>query len=132
MKSDLEARSGTCRHSHRFGHGCIDLHGTTADSGGAPATALAFVPSGEFAYVTYLHAVATPGGSTLWDSVATYSVNPTSGLLSGPIGTAATGDNPWAAGGHSRGTFCVCGKPGNAGQCESTEPLLHSIKPAEY
>jgi 6-phosphogluconolactonase (cycloisomerase 2 family) len=76
--------------------GALTSMGTTADSGGAPATALAFVPSGEFAYVTYLHAVATPGGNTLWDSVATYSVNPISGLLSGPIGTAATGDNPWA------------------------------------
>ena len=70
--------------------------GTTADSGGAPATALAFVPSGEFAYVTYLHGVATPGSNTLWDHVVTYSVDPTSGLFSGPIGTAATGDNPWA------------------------------------
>ena len=76
--------------------GTLTALGTTADSGGAPATALAFAPSGEFAYVTYLFGTATPSGNTLWDHVATYSVDPTSGLFSGPIGTAATGDNPWA------------------------------------
>ena len=84
--------------------GALTSMGTTADSGGAPATALAFVPSGEFAYVTYLFGSSTPSGNTLWDHVATYSVDPTTGLFSGPIGTAATGDNPWAlvvtTGGH--------------------------------
>ncbi len=69
---------------------------TTADSAGAPATAIAFSPSGEFAYVTYLHATSTPVGNTFWDTVKTYSVDHSSGVLSGPIGSANTGDNPWA------------------------------------
>ena len=79
---------------------------TVADSLGAPATAIAFAPSGEFAYVTYLHAVSTPVGNTFWDTVKTYSVSTTSGQLSpNPIGSAPTGDNPWTMavtrGGHS-------------------------------
>ncbi len=79
------------------GTGALTALGTTADSGGAPATALAFAPSGEFAYVTYLHAVSTPVGNTFWDTVKTYQVSPTSGLFgANPIGSAATGDNPWA------------------------------------
>lgn len=77
--------------------GALTSLGTTADSAGAPATALAFAPSGEFAYVTYLHGTSTPVGNTLWDHVVTYSVSPTSGLFSSnPLGAASTGDNPWA------------------------------------
>jgi 6-phosphogluconolactonase (cycloisomerase 2 family) len=69
---------------------------TTADSGGAPATATAFAPSGELAYVTYLHGTATPSGNTSWDTVETFSVDHITGQLVGPIGSAPTGDNPWA------------------------------------
>lgn len=76
--------------------GALSGSATTADSAGAPATAIAFAPSGEFGYVTYLHAVATPVGNTFWDTVKTYSVNAINGQLSGPIGSANTGDNPWA------------------------------------
>ena len=79
------------------GNGALTSLGTTADSAGAPATALAFAPSGQFAYVTYLHAVSTPVSNTFWDTVQTYQVSPTSGLFStNPIGSAPTGDNPWA------------------------------------
>jgi len=105
MKSDLEAGRNLSAFSIDSATGALTSMGTTADSGGAPATALAFVPSGEFAYVTYLHAVATPGGSTLWDSVATYS----SSDLWTPFRSHRNGghrDNPWALvvtpGGHLR------------------------------
>ncbi len=77
--------------------GALTSIGTTGDSAGAPATALAFAPSGEFAYVTYLHAVSTPVNNTFWDTVKTYQVSTTSGLFAAnPIGSAPTGDNPWA------------------------------------
>lgn len=76
--------------------GTLSAPATTADSAGAPATAIAFSPSGEFAYVTYLHAVSTPVGNTYWDTVKTFAVDPTSGGLTGPIGSAPTGDNPWS------------------------------------
>lgn len=76
--------------------GTLSSPATTADSAGAPATAIAFTPSGQFAYVTYLHAVATPGGNTYWDTVKAFAVDPTSGQLTGPIGSAPTGDNPWS------------------------------------
>ena len=69
---------------------------TTGDSAGAPASAIAFSPSGEFAYVTYFHATSTPVGNNFWDTVKTYTVDHSSGVLSGPIGSANTGDNPWA------------------------------------
>ncbi len=76
--------------------GALSASTTTADSGGAPATAIAFSASGKFAYVTYLHAVSTPVNNTYWDTVQTYSVDSATGQLSGPIGSAPTGDNPWA------------------------------------
>lgn len=85
--------------------GALSAPATTADSLGAPATAIAFVPSGEFAYVTYLHAVATPVGNNFWDTVKTYSVDATNGQLSGPIGSANTGDNPWAMAVSPTGNF---------------------------
>ena len=75
--------------------GALTSQGTVADLNGAPATALAFAPSGEFAYVTYL-----PGGPQNpgdFDTVKTYGVSPTSGrFTTTPIGSAPTGDNPWA------------------------------------
>lgn len=61
----------------------------------ALATAIAFSPSGEYAYVTYIHATSTPSGNTYWDTVQTYAVDHSTGQFSGPIGGAATGDNPW-------------------------------------
>ncbi|HEY6181571.1 MAG TPA: beta-propeller fold lactonase family protein [Terriglobales bacterium] len=83
---------------------------TTGDSLGAPATAIAFAPSGEFAYVTYLHAVSTPAGNTFWDTVKTYSVSTTSGQLSAsPIGSANTGDNPWTMAVTRSGKFAYVG-----------------------
>ncbi len=75
--------------------GALTSQGTVADLGGTPATALAFVPSGEFAYVTYIP--QGPTGSTDFDTVKTYGVSPTSGrFTTTPIGSAPTGDNPWA------------------------------------
>jgi 6-phosphogluconolactonase (cycloisomerase 2 family) len=75
--------------------GALTPQGTVADLGGTPATSLAFPPSGEFAYVTYL-----PGGPQNpgdFDTVKTYGVSPTSGrFTTTPIGSAPTGDNPWA------------------------------------
>ena len=73
--------------------GALSSQGTVADLGGTPATALAFAPSGEFAYVTYI-----PGQNPSdFDTVKTYGVSPTSGrFTSTPIGSAPTGDNPWA------------------------------------
>ena len=76
--------------------GALSAPVTTADSAGAPATAIAFSPTGEFAYVTYLHAVSTPPGNNYWDTVKAYSVDHSTGALVGPIASAPTGDNPWA------------------------------------
>ena len=89
---------------------------TTGDSGGAPATALAFPPSGEFAYVTYIHAVSTPVGNTFWDTVKTYSVNGATGEFSAnPIGSAPTGDNPWAIAVTPGGHFAYVASLSNQG-----------------
>ena len=83
---------------------------TTGDSLGAPATALSFAPSGEFAYVTYLHATSTPAGNTFWDTVKTYSVSKTNGQLSAnPIGSAPTGDSPWTMAVTRSGHFAYVG-----------------------
>ena len=76
--------------------GTLTAAGTTADSGGAPATALAISPSGDYAYVTYMWTTGTPSGNTYWSTVKTYAVNQSTGLFTGPIGSAATGDNPWS------------------------------------
>ena len=88
----------------------------TGDSGGAPATALAFPPSGEFAYVTYLHAVSTPSGNTFWDTVKTYTVDKATGEFSAnPIGSAPTGDNPWAIAVTPGGHFAYVASLSNQG-----------------
>ncbi len=75
--------------------GALTSLGTTADLGGVPATALAFAPSGEFAYVTYIP--GDPQNQNDFDTIKTYGVSPASGLFTAsPIGSAPTGDNPWA------------------------------------
>jgi len=74
--------------------GALSAPTTTADSGGAPATALAFSPSGDYAYVTYMWASGAP--STYYYTVKTFTVDSTTGVLSAPIGSVATGDTPWA------------------------------------
>ncbi|MGB8473251.1 MAG: beta-propeller fold lactonase family protein [Candidatus Acidiferrum sp.] len=75
--------------------GALTSQGTAADLGGVPATALAFAPSGKFAYVTYMP--PDPQNNNNFDTVKTYGVSTTSGLFtSSPIGSAPTGDNPWA------------------------------------
>ena len=95
--------------------GALSAPATTADSLGAPATAIAFVSSGEFAYVTYLHAVSTPVGNNFWDTVKTYTVNAINGQLSGPIGSASTGDNPWAMAVSPAGNFAYVASLSNQG-----------------
>ncbi len=75
--------------------GALTSQGTVGDLGGEPATALAFAPSGEFAYVTYI--LGGPQNPSDFDTVKTYGVSPTSGRFTDtPIGSAPTGDNPWA------------------------------------
>jgi len=59
---------------------------TGALGGAAVPSAIAFVPSGEFAYVTYQNS----------DIVDTFAVNHLTGELVGPIGSAPTGDGPRA------------------------------------
>jgi 6-phosphogluconolactonase (cycloisomerase 2 family) len=68
----------------------------TADSGGAPPTAVALSTGGHFAYVTYMFRTSTPVGNTFFETVKTYAVNPVNGTLSGPIGSSPTGTAPWA------------------------------------
>lgn len=106
--------------------GALTPEGTAGDSGGAPASALAFAPSGEFAYVTYFHAVATPVSNTFWDTVQTYQVSPTSGLFAAnPIGSAPTGDNPWALAVTPGGHFAYVASLSNQGSVN--ELSIYSI-----
>ena len=95
--------------------GALSAPATTADSGGAPATAIALSPSGEFAYVTYIHATSTPVSNTYWDTVETFSVDGTTGQLTGPIGSAATGDSPWAIAVTPGGHFAYVASLSNQG-----------------
>ncbi len=75
--------------------GALTAEGTVADLNGVPATGLAFAPSGEFAYVTYMP--PDPQNQNNFDTVKTYGVSTTSGkFTTNPIGTAGTGDNPWS------------------------------------
>jgi 6-phosphogluconolactonase (cycloisomerase 2 family) len=92
--------------------GALTPQGTTADLGGTPATAIAFSPSGRFAYVTYIPA---PGVLQDFDTVKTYSVDAGTGLLSGPIGSAATGDIPWAIAVTPGGKFAYVASLGTQG-----------------
>jgi 6-phosphogluconolactonase (cycloisomerase 2 family) len=68
---------------------------STADSGGAPPTAIAIDPSGKFAYVTYVFRFNTPFGNTYGDQVKVFSVNATTGELTGPTGGIAA-RTPWS------------------------------------
>ena len=74
--------------------GHLTPRGTSADLLGPPATAIAFTPSGRFAFVTYIPAPS--GSTTFFDTVDAFSVDPSTGLLTGPVSSAGTGDNPWA------------------------------------
>ncbi len=74
--------------------GALTPQGTSADLLGPPATAIAFTPSGRFALVTYIP--APTGSTTYFDTVEAYSVDAATGLLTGPVSGALTGDNPWA------------------------------------
>jgi 6-phosphogluconolactonase len=74
--------------------GALTSLGATADLGGVPATALAFAPSGEFAYVTYIP--PDPQSNNNFDTVKTFAVSANGLFSSNPIGSAPTGDNPWA------------------------------------
>jgi 6-phosphogluconolactonase (cycloisomerase 2 family) len=99
---------------------------TTGDSGGAPATAVAFPPSGEFAYVTYMHATSTPAGNSFWDTVKTYTVNKVTGEFSAsPISSAPTGDNAWALAVTPGGHFAYVGSLSNQGSVSQLS--LYSI-----
>lgn len=75
--------------------GALTSEGTVADLNGVPATGLAFAPSGEFAYVTYMP--PDPQNQSNFDTVKTYGVSTASGkFTTNPIGSAGTGDNPWS------------------------------------
>ncbi|HEY6039307.1 MAG TPA: beta-propeller fold lactonase family protein, partial [Kofleriaceae bacterium] len=74
--------------------GHLTPQGTSADLLGPPATAIAFTPSGRFAFVTYIP--APTGSTTFFNTVNAFSVDPSTGVLSGPVSNALTGDNPWA------------------------------------
>ena len=74
--------------------GHLTPRGTSADLLGPPATAIAFTPSGRFAFVTYIP--APTGSTTFFNTVDAFSVDPSTGALSGPVSNALTGDNPWA------------------------------------
>jgi 6-phosphogluconolactonase (cycloisomerase 2 family) len=76
--------------------GTLSAPTRTADSGGAAPTAVALSVGGHFAYVTYMHRTSTPVGNTFFETVKTFAVNPVTGELSGPVGSAPTGTAPWA------------------------------------
>jgi len=102
--------------------GALTAQGTTADLGGTPATAIAFSPSGRFAYVTYILGATV---SQDFDTVKTYSVDATTGLLSGPIGSAPTGDIPWAIAVTPGGKFAYVASLGTQGSVNDV--ALYSI-----
>jgi len=70
---------------------------SVANGAGSPPTGLAFDRLGTRAYVTYVWTPNTPQGNTFYDTVKVYNVDPATGLFSAPIGSAAAGNNPWAA-----------------------------------
>jgi 6-phosphogluconolactonase (cycloisomerase 2 family) len=76
--------------------GTLSAPTRTGDGQGAAPTAVALSVGGHFAYVTYMHRTSTPVGNTFFETVKTFAVNPVSGELSGPIGSAPTGTAPWA------------------------------------
>ena len=70
--------------------------GITGLPGGAPPTAIAFAPSGTFAYVGYEFSIFAPVGDTFVDTVQTYRVDPATGALIGPLFSAPGGSHPWS------------------------------------
>jgi 6-phosphogluconolactonase len=63
-----------------------------ADSNGQSPASIAFNPTGTFAYVSYKFV----SGSPYTDKINVYSVNATTGELTGPISNATAGYDPWA------------------------------------
>jgi 6-phosphogluconolactonase len=76
--------------------GALSAPRSTADSGGAPTTGLAFDPSGKFAYVTYGFKPFTPVGNKYTEQVEVFSVDGTTGDLTGPLSGVPSGSSPWA------------------------------------
>ena len=69
---------------------------STADSAGAPPTAIAIDPAGKFAYVTYVFRPTTPVGNTYYEQVKVFAINASSGVLTGPTSGLAAGSSPWS------------------------------------
>ena len=65
---------------------------SVADSNGQSPASIAFNPTGTFAYVSYKFL----SGGAYSDKINVYSVNPTTGELTGPISSATAGYDPWA------------------------------------
>ena len=78
---------------------------SSADSAGAPPSAIAIDPSGRFAYVTYIFRVGTPVGNTYFDQVKVFSIDANTGLLNGPTSSAAAASFPWSAAVEPLGRF---------------------------
>jgi 6-phosphogluconolactonase (cycloisomerase 2 family) len=70
--------------------------GVTGLPGGAPPTAIAFAPSGNYAYVSYEFSIFAPVGDTFVDTVQTYQVDLATGALVGPLFSAPGGSHPWS------------------------------------
>ena len=69
---------------------------SSADSGGAPPTAIAIDPLGRFAYVSYTFGLRTPVGNAYADQVKIFSIDATTGVLNGPVGSASAASTPWS------------------------------------
>ena len=65
---------------------------SVADSNGQSPASIAFNPTGTFAYISYKFL----SGGPYTDKINVYSVNPTTGELTGPISSATAGYDPWA------------------------------------
>ena len=65
---------------------------SVADSNGQSPASIAFNPTGTFAYVSYKFI----SGGPYTDKINVYTVNPTTGELTGPISSATAGYDPWA------------------------------------
>ena len=78
---------------------------SSADSDGAPPTAIAIDPSGRFAYVTYVFGLRTPVGNAYFDQVKVYSIDANTGLLTGPTASASAAGTPWSIAVEPTGRF---------------------------
>ncbi len=76
--------------------GALTGPASVAGSGGAPATALAIDPSGQYAYVSYSWDAGTPSGNTYYHTVKAYAVDGATGAFTGPIGSVPFVETPWA------------------------------------